>query len=155
MISLFSSRLKYFCPSYTPLFCFVRVTLGSRTNKNMHVLLIIFARGFYSWLTTWCTFESWRSGEESHGRLEEWSHCSALEIGRSYGCEEFRDLKKYQPLAASHLNFEKRNYNNNQIFISWSQELPNSSLKIKRIKVRLLSFPPTLSKLLEITISEP
>jgi len=27
-------------------------------------------------------------------------------------------LKKYQPLAASHLNFEMRNYNNNQNFIS-------------------------------------
>ena len=62
--------------------------------------------------------ESWRSGEESHGRLEEWSHCSALEIGRSYGCEEIRDLKKYQPLATAHLNFEIRNYNNNQNFIS-------------------------------------
>jgi len=93
--------------------------------------------------------ESWRSRERSHGRREKWPHCSVLEIGRSYGCEEFWDLKKYQPLAASHLNFENGNYNNNQIFISWPQELQNSSSEVKWGKVRLLFFPPTLSKLLE------
>ena len=75
--------------------------------------------------------ESWRSSERSHGRREKWPHCSALEIGRSYGCEEFRDLKKYQPLAASHSNFEKGNYNNNQIFISSYQELQKSSSEVR------------------------